>query len=245
MENTLRLSKLMAQKGLCSRREADELIQKGQVLVDGIIIATLGTKVDINSNISLSKQAQNFKKNQVTILLNKPVGIVATQPEKGYKEALTLIKEQTQDKKDRKILKPYHLKKLSVAGRLDINSKGLLILTQDGHLAKKLIGENSTIEKEYFVRTKEPITDYHIKKLSSEMVLDGHILKKVSIHSTEKYSFHIILTEGKKRQIRRMCESLNLTVIELKRVRVGHIHLKGLKEGTWRFLKENESFFNA
>lgn len=242
MQDDIRLSKLMAHLGLCSRREADELIEKGLVLVDGKVVDTLGQKVSPHSKITLNQKALKFKSSKVTILLNKPVGIVSCQPEKGYKSAIELISRETQDKNDKKAFKKEHLKKLSVAGRLDINSKGLLVLTQDGHIAKQLIGENSEIEKEYFVRVRESLTPLHIQKLSGKMSLDGKLLKKVFIEQKTDHSFHITLLEGRKRQIRRMCEKVGLSVSELKRIRIGKVSLKGLKLGTWRYLLDKESF---
>ncbi len=243
MQENIRLSKLMAGRGLCSRREADSLIEKGYVLVNGEVVDTLGIKVDPNAEVTLAKKGQEIKQSQVTILLNKPVGIVSCQAEKGYKPALSLITKDRQDKNDNKYFKNSYLSKLSVAGRLDINSKGLLILTQDGTLVKKLIGEGSNIEKEYFVRTKEKLNSDQLKKLSSPMSLDGKPLKKVVLKKKCDDSFFITLTEGRKRQIRRMCEMVDLTVIELRRVRIGKVCLKGLQTGTWRFLKARESFF--
>ncbi len=230
----------MAQKGLCSRREADCLIENGQVFVDGKKIDVLGTKVDPNAEVTLTDLALKQQGEKATILLNKPVGIVSNLPENGYKEALDLITSDHQDKRDSKQLRHKHLRGLSVVGRLDIDSKGLLILTQDGRLAKSVIGEDSSVEKEYFVRTKEIVTDKHITQLLAITSLDGRPLKKIKAELKSEHTISVILNEGKKRQIRHMCEKVNLTVIELKRVRIGKIHLGGLKPGTWRFLRPSE-----
>lgn len=242
MEKKIRLSKLMAQKGLCSRREADKLIEQSQVLVDGEIIDTLGTKVSPDAHIELTSQAKKFHEDKVTILLNKPCGYVSTQPEKGYKSAIELITSENQSPTDKTKLKPFHLKKLAAAGRLDINSKGLLVFTQDGTIAKQLIGENSEMEKEYFVRVKQKITPKSIEVLTSKMTLDDKPLKTVKLTKVKDQSFHIILKEGKKRQIRRMCEKADLDVEELWRVRIGKVRLSRLEVGMWRFLRKDETF---
>lgn len=243
MEETLRLSKLMAQKGLASRREADRFIEKGWVLVDGKCINELGTKVSINAHVELKPQADKEQKRKLTILLNKPIGYVSCQPEKNYKAAIELITEKRRDArfKTKKNL-PSYLPKIAVAGRLDINSKGLLILTQDGRLAKKLIEKDSSVEKEYLVRVDRSPTEQEIKKLEFGLKLDNAILKPTEVKRLEERVLRMTLKEGKKRQIRRMCALLNLEVLSIKRVRVGKIKLGSLKEGQWRFLESNEEF---
>src|SRR5512135_246102 len=135
----------MSERGMCSRREADEFIERGWVYVDGAKVDTLGTKVDPGSTITLDAQAHASQTKLVTILLNKPVGYVSGQPEKGYKAAATLITKSARFKGDRSPLKftPAHLKNLAPAGRLDIDSQGLIVFTQDGRVAKQLIGEGS------------------------------------------------------------------------------------------------------
>jgi 23S rRNA pseudouridine2604 synthase len=248
MENLpshVRLSKLMSERGICSRREADVYIESGQVLVDGKIVSTLGTKVSPDVSIKLLPKAQNEQNKKVTILLNKPLGYVSTQPEKGYREALELILGENQEKSSNTDpeLKPSHLKKLAVAGRLDIDSKGLLVFSQDGTLVKQLIGPLSELEKEYIVRVAEEVTPSMIEKLSFGLELDGRSLKRARVDLLEPSLIRFCLKEGKKRQIRRMCELVGLKVIGLKRVRIGKVCLGNLPEGKWRFLKPDESFF--
>ncbi|MBN2479124.1 MAG: rRNA pseudouridine synthase [Parachlamydiales bacterium] len=243
MTELIRLSKLMSEKGICSRREAEKYIDQKQVLVDGLIIDKQGTKVSKKSKIELLDRAKNEKNEKVTILLNKPVGYVSTQPEKDYPAAIELIEERNKIKsKDRRVLKKIHITKLAVAGRLDIDSKGLLVLTQDGTIAKKIIGEDAHIEKEYLVRFVGDISDEKIKRISHGLVLDGKALKKAEVTLLHPNLLQIILHEGKKRQIRRMLEMVDLKVISLKRVRIGKVTLGDLPIGRWRFLKEDEKF---
>lgn len=236
--NELRLSKLMSLRGICSRREADRMIEKGLVRANGKVISELGTKVPENAEIQLLPHAKKWQAEKVSIILHKPIGYVSTQPEKGYKQALDLI---TPDRQwNGKTFDPKHLRKLSVAGRLDIDSKGLLILTQDGVIAKKIIGEKSEVEKEYIVRVDGAVTPGIIKRLSYGLVLDGEPLKKANIQQLDEHLMKFILVEGKKRQIRRMCDLVGLKVVDLKRVRVGKIRLGDLPAGKWRYLKKGE-----
>lgn len=227
----------MSERGICSRREADRYIEAGQVRVNGEIVSTLGAKFSEEVKIELLLKAQQIQKEKVTIILNKPIGFVSTQPEKGYKAAIELITKENQA--DKKKFSPSMLKGLSVAGRLDIDSKGLLILTQDGVLAKQLIGPDSNVEKEYLVRIEGNITEKILNQLRFGLRLEGKPLKAAKVEILKPNLLKIILTEGKKRQIRKMCELVGLQVIGLKRVRIGKILLGDLPEGKWRFLSPN------
>lgn len=239
----VRLCKLMAQKGLCSRREADALIERGWVLVDGQVIDQLGAKVPPNANIILKEQAKEKQQKKLTFLLHKPVGYVSCQPEKNYPSAIELINSKNRDLTYKSSIKvPSYLPKLAVAGRLDIDSKGLLVITQDGRVAKTLIGPDSKIEKEYIVRTHENPQKEQIQKLKHGLSLDGKALKPAQITLTAPQCLKFILQEGKKRQIRRMCELVGLQVTSLKRVRIGKIDLGNLKPGHWRVLEAGEYF---
>lgn len=244
----LRLSKLMSERGLCSRREADDYISKGLVRVNGEIIHELGTKVLPDVRITLETEALRNQKKQVTILLNKPIGYVSAQPEKGsgYEPAVRLITDRNQFGNQKKILQRGDLQGLAVVGRLDIDSQGLLIFTQDGRLAKKIIGENSEIEKEYIVRVqytgpekKLPIEK--LKLLNFGLSIDGTPLKRAHVEWINDDQLKFILKQGKKRQIRKMCELVGLDVKGLKRVRVGQLVLGKLPEGQWRFLEDDEN----
>lgn len=233
----------MSERGICSRREADRFIEAGQVSVNGEIVTVLGTKVPDNAVIKLLAHAQKTQSQKVTIILNKPIGYVSTQPEKGYPEALELITPQNQVKKEGGgSFNTVHKRKLAVAGRLDIDSNGMLVLTQDGAIAKKLIGEESGMEKEYLVRVEGDLNDAILRRLSHGLRLDGKALKPVKVEVAKPGLLRFILTEGKKRQIRRMCELVKLNVISLKRVRVGKVALGDLPVGKWRYLRSGESF---
>lgn len=234
----------MSERGLCSRREADRYISAGLVLVDGQVIDTLGTRVDPGSDITLSPEAQQDSGRKVTILLNKPVGFVSGTPEDGHRPAASLITGATHYRKDRSPLrfKRVHLKGLAPAGRLDIDSQGLLVLTQDGRIARQLIGPGSTIEKEYLVRVRGPVDEARLRRLRFGLELDGRPLRRAGVTRLNDQQLQFILTEGRKRQIRRMCSEVGLDVTGLKRVRIGGVRLAGLPEGQWRYLLPEERF---
>ncbi|WP_321819546.1 MULTISPECIES: pseudouridine synthase [unclassified Burkholderia] len=249
----MRLSKRMSELGLCSRREADEWIEKGWVLVDGERIDTLGTKVRPDQKIEIDERASAAQAAQVTILLHKPVGYVSGQAEDGYEPASVLITRANQWSGDRSPLRfsPQHLHALAPAGRLDIDSTGLLVLTQNGVIAKQLIGEQSDIDKEYLVRVRfgERLIDIDqhfpaesLAKLRHGLELDGVPLKPAMVSWQNGEQLRFVLREGKKRQIRRMCELVGLEVIGLKRVRMGRVMLGALPQGQWRYLSADESF---
>jgi 23S rRNA pseudouridine2604 synthase len=240
----VRLSKLMAAQGLCSRREADSYIERGLVFVDGERITQLGTKIYPHQKITLARAAAGEQTARVTILLNKPVGYVSGQPEPGYKPAVSLITRESRSPEDRNPQKfqPSHLKGLAPAGRLDIDSTGLIVFTQDGRIARQLIGHESTIEKEYLVRVQGKLAASGLALLNHGLELDGAALKPARVAWQNRDQLRFILQEGKKRQIRRMCELVGLAVIGLKRVRIGNVRLGDLPLGRWRYLGPNERF---
>lgn len=244
MAEPIRLSKLMSARGLCSRREADTYIERGWVWVDGRRIAELGTKVDPDCAIRLDPLAHKQQQQRVTLLLHKPVGYVSGQPEPGYKPAVTLIRPETHwhDGSPGPIFHPTHLKGLAPAGRLDIDSTGLLVLTQDGRIAKQLIGDDSEIEKEYLVRVRGQLSASQLALLNDGLSLDGQRLRPAQVIWQNHDQLRFILKEGRKRQIRRMCELLSLKVAGLKRVRIGKVQLGGLPSGQWRYLRDDEQF---
>lgn len=248
-EELMRLSKRLSELGLASRREADSWIEKGWVRVDGQI-ATLGEKVTASQKIQISSKAKAEQSQQVTILLNKPVGYVSGQAEDGYEPARVLITPENHWSEDpsNKQFSRAQLLHLVPAGRLDIDSVGLLVLTQDGRVAKTIIGENSTIDKEYIVRVA--MADGSAPTLSAESLallnhglsLDGKTLLPAKVTWLNEDELRFVLQEGKKRQIRRMCEAVGLKVLRLKRVRVGNVRLGKLPVGQWRYLDNNEHF---
>jgi 23S rRNA pseudouridine2604 synthase len=239
----LRVSKLMSERGLCSRREADEFIARGWVYVDGERVSTLGTRVDPAARITLDRQAKATQQRQMTILLNKPVGYVSGQPEPGCQPAMKLIRPENQQRLPGLPLFHFsHLKGLAPAGRLDIDSTGLLVFTQDGRVARQLIGENSKVEKEYLVRVEGTLDEDGLARLRSGLSLDGKALKPARVEWLNDAQLRFILNEGRKRQIRRMCEIVGLRVTALKRVRIGKVRLGDLPLGGWRYLREDEVF---
>lgn len=240
----VRLSKLMAERGLCSRREADEYIPRGWVLVDGVPVTVLGTKVRPDQTVTLAPEAHAAQTRLVTFLLHKPLGYVSAQPEKGYLPAASLLIPANRDPGDPSPLRfhPGQLKGLAPAGRLDIDSTGLLVFTQDGRIARHLIGEDSGIEKEYVVKVAGRVGEDGLARLRTGLSLDGRPLKPAGVTRSGEGVLTFVLREGRKRQIRRMCEAVGLKVTALKRVRIGRVHLGGLPPGKWRFLGSNEKF---
>jgi len=249
---TMRLNKRMAELGMCSRREADDWIERGWVRVDGEL-ARIGMQVTPQSKIEIDSQAEGERAARVTVLLNKPIGYVSGQAEGGHKPAVTLIKGETrwQEDRSRTHFHPRQLMGMAPAGRLDIDSTGLLVLTQDGRIARTLIGEDSEIEKEYLVRVSydgigERVSSVFPREklalLRHGLELDEAKLKPAQVDWENPEQLRFVLTEGKKRQIRRMCELVGLRVEGLKRIRIGRVMLGNLPPGAWRYLAPNEEF---
>lgn len=243
-ETSLRLSKLMSLRGLCSRREADVYIARGWVKVNGVPVTELGTKVLPDCSIELLQAAQRQQNESVTLLLNKPVAYVSAQAENGYKPASMLITAEHHYPGDESgiVYTNEHAYGLAPAGRLDIDSSGLLVLTKDGRIAKQLIGENSEVDKEYLVRVEGTLSAQGLQLLNHGLKLDGVALRPAQVAWQNEDQLSFILHEGKKRQIRRMCELVGLKVIGLKRVRIGKVLLGNLPVGQWRYLAPNEHF---
>lgn len=278
---TSRLNKRMAELGLCSRREADAWIEQGWVRVNGQV-AGMGMQVTPADRITVDKAAQDKQQQQVTILLHKPMGYVSGQAEDGHQPAVTLIQARNhwQGDPSRIRFSPQQLRGLAPAGRLDIDSTGLLVLTQDGRVARQLIGEDSEMEKEYLVRVAytghentaaasaasatyggkttqlSAIGDHdrvstnvqavfpaaQLERLRHGLSLDGKPLKPAKVEWQNPEQLRFVLTEGKKRQIRRMCEQVGLKVVGLKRIRMGRVTLGQLPAGQWRYLAPHERF---
>jgi 23S rRNA pseudouridine2604 synthase len=238
----IRVSKLMAERGLCSRREADAYIERGLVFVNGERVTQLGTRTTPDAEITLATAAQAQQARQATILLHKPIGYVSGQAEDGHQPAVMLVGPQSQMAGDAQRFFPACLKGLAPAGRLDIDSTGLLVLTQDGRVARQLIGEASDIEKEYLVRVEGALDERGLQRLNHGLSLDGKALKPARVSWQNEDQLRFILKEGKKRQIRRMCELVGLRVTGLKRVRIGQVKLGDLPPGQWRYLRADERF---
>lgn len=242
-----RLSKRMTALGLASRREADEWIEAGWVKVNGQM-AVLGQRVKPDARIEVDPAARQQQAQRVTVLLHKPIGFVSGQAEDGYPPAVSLVQAQNRWPEDRGPLRfhPGHLRHLAPAGRLDIDSTGLLVLTQDGRVAKQLIGEDSLVEKEYLVRVAfrggGRLPAEGLARLQQGLSLDGVRLKPAKVSWQNEDQLRFVLREGRKRQIRRMCELVGLDVLGLKRVRIGSVVLGQLPPGQWRYLGTHERF---
>jgi 23S rRNA pseudouridine2604 synthase len=242
-----RLSKRMTALGLASRREADEWIGAGLVRVDGRV-AVLGQRVGPDVRITVDEVAHRQQALRVTVLLNKPVGYVSGQAEDGHQPAVVLVTPANRWPGDRSgiVFSPAHLRALAPAGRLDIDSVGLLVLTQDGRIAKALVGSHEArVEKEYLVRVafpNGPLDERGLALLRHGLELDGEPLQPAKVSWQNEDQLRFVLREGKKRQIRRMCEAVGLHVVGLKRVRIGRVPLGALPPGQWRYLGPLEKF---
>ena len=285
---TLRLNKRMAELGLASRREADDWIAKGWVKVNGRV-AEMGMQVAPDVKIEIDKLAKGQQANLVTVLINKPLGLVSGQAEDGHEPAITLVQPHNRWAEDnaRFFFHGSQLKSLVPAGRLDIDSTGLLVLTQDGRVARQLIGEDAVMEKEDLVRViytgvlntaaatsaaatypgrplQRPAAPTQLSRIDDDdpissdvqavfpaeklqllrhgLSLDGQALKHAKVEWQNPEQLRFVLHEGKKRQIRRMCEQVGLKVVGLKRVRIGKVMLGNLPVGQWRYLAPHERF---
>jgi 23S rRNA pseudouridine2604 synthase len=248
----VRINKRLADMGLCSRREADEWVDKGWVRVNGEV-AVMGQNVVASDRITVEREARERQDQQVTILIHKPVGYVSGQAEDGHEPAVTLITPQNHWNQDgsRTRFNFSQLKGLAPCGRLDIDSVGLLVMTQDGRVARQIIGEDSEVDKEYLVRVTYGDRDVDVQtvfpadqleRLRHGLSLDGEALKPAQVDWQNPEQLRFVLTEGKKRQIRRMCELVGLRVVGLKRIRIGRVTLGNLPAGQWRYLGAHESF---
>tara|TARA_B100001248_G_scaffold262269_1_gene257110 strand:+ start:5189 stop:5917 length:729 start_codon:yes stop_codon:yes gene_type:complete len=234
---SLRLSKRMADLGLCSRREADVLIAKGWVLVNGQVVDVLGSKVEPSDEISLSPAASSYLKKKQSIILYKPVGYVSHASEDHHPHVFDLLKLDACKSPNPMAISTQGL---APVGRLDIDSKGLLILSQDGSLARKIIAADSPVAKAYVVKLNEDLNAQELGLLSSGKAWANGQLKPVKVRRLRKSLYELELKEGKNRQIRKMMEYLNKQVLMLKRIRIGNLDLKGLEEGQWRRIEEKE-----
>ena len=243
----VRVSKLITERGLASRREADDWIAAGWVRAAGRV-AELGQRVAPDAVIDIDPRARAEQARQVTVLLHKPMGIVSGQAEDGYEPAITLVTSANRWSGDTSGIQfhPGHLRHLAPAGRLDIDSTGLLVFTQDGRVAKKLIGDQTRVEKEYLVRVaysgEGRLPQADMERLRHGLTLDGVLLRPAAVSWQNEEQLRFVLREGRKRQIRRMCELVGLQVLGLKRVRIGSVPLGQLPPGQWRYLRDDERF---
>lgn len=222
--DTIRLNKYISESGFCSRREADKLIEQGKVMVDGVK-ATMGTKVAKGQVVKVNGKLISKEEELVYIALNKPVGITCTTEHKVKGNIVDFVN---------------HEKRIFPIGRLDKDSQGLILLTNDGDIVNKILRAGNNHEKEYIVTVNKPINDEFIRRMGNGIKILGQVTKKCYVKKEGNNTFRIILTQGLNRQIRRMCEALGYEVVKLKRVRIMNINLGELKIGKWRDLTYKE-----
>lgn len=220
----VRLNKFISETGYCSRREADKLIEDGRVTIDGIK-AVMGMKVNLDANVKVDGKPLKKEEKLVYIALNKPVGITCTTEKKVKGNIVDFVN---------------HEKRIFPIGRLDKDSQGLILLTNDGDIVNKILRAGNNHEKEYIVTVNKPIDNKFIESMSSGVRILGTITKKCVVNKINERTFRIILTQGMNRQIRRMCEALGYTVTKLNRIRIMNIKLGDLKIGSWRNLSSEE-----
>lgn len=223
----MRLNKYLAQCGVCSRRDADKLIEQGKVLVNGQV-AGMGQQVEENDTVSIGKKILQGKRSCKVLAFYKPVGVTCTERDPhAEKKIMDLI---------------HYPERLTYAGRLDKDSEGLILLTNDGNLINAMMRGANRHEKEYIVKTDREITPDFLDKMRNGVYLKGLDIttRECRIEKTGKYTFRIVLTQGVNRQIRRMCEACGVKVKALKRIRVMNILLGDLKPGEWREITGEE-----
>ena len=223
-EESISLNKYISRTGICSRREADKWIEAGRVKLNGTV-AQKGNRVEDNDSVTIDGKPLKAVPKFVYIALNKPVGITCTTDLKDKDNIIDFVN---------------HPKRIFPIGRLDKPSSGLILLTNDGDIVNKILREENQHEKEYIVKVNQPISFSFIKKMSNGIPILGTKTKKCKVEKIKDDVFRIILTQGMNRQIRRMCEFLDYKVVTLKRVRIMHIQLAGLRPGQWRDLTKEE-----
>ena len=234
-----RLSKRVSEMTQCSRREADEWIENGWVRVDGVVVTTLGTRAHPSAKIEIKEEASKHQTESVTILLNKPL-----DAESESTAALSLITAENRWAEDetRLVFKATHLRGLALAGKLDAESTGMLVFTQEGSVARRITGDETRLEKEYMVRVEGELSPEGMKLLNFGLVLDEVKLKRAQVSWQNEQQLRFVLHESRKNQIQRMCELVGLRVTSIKRIRIGSVSLGKLPVGQWRYLRESERF---
>ncbi len=233
-----RVNRWLAQNGVCSRREAEGLITQGLVSIDGETVSDVGRKISAGQTLTLNDGASTQLGASLTVVMNKPVGVVSAHPEPHQTPAARLLTRQALVGDSPVIPGPDA--RIAPVGRLDMDSRGLLILSEDGVLAKAVIGPTSELDKEYLVRVTGEVTERKLKMLRHGLQLDGRQLKHAKVIQIAPQQLRIVLREGRNRQIRRMCELVQLEVADLFRIRIGPLKLGDLPSGRWRVLTPEE-----
>lgn len=222
----IRINKYIADSGLCSRRKAEEFIKDGRVSINGKIVKDLSTKVEEIDKVTVDGKKITNNNEKIYIMLNKPRGYITTNDEQF----------------DRKCTKDLIKEKVRVfpIGRLDMDTEGLLLLTNDGEFANKLMHPKNRIEKKYIVSYEGNISTEQIEKLKSGVDIGGYITKPAKVNKINEKEFGIIISEGKNRQVRKMCEAVNIKLVNLKRIQIGGLEIGNLQVGKYRYLNKND-----
>ncbi|WPS87743.1 23S rRNA pseudouridine(2604) synthase RluF [Brevibacillus halotolerans] len=220
----MRINKFISETGYCSRREADKLIEAGRVTINGVI-AEVGSQATSEDDVKIDGKALGIKKEAIYIALNKPVGITCTTERHIKGNIIDFVN---------------HPERIFPIGRLDKDSEGLILLTNDGDIVNKILRAENNHDKEYIVTVDKPITDSFLKGMASGVRILGTTTKPCQVQRMNERSFRIILTQGLNRQIRRMCQVFGYKVQRLQRIRIMNIHLDGIKKGEWRDVTTKE-----
>ena len=223
-EEFIRLNKFLSEAGVCSRREADRLIESGKVTVDGKKAET-GMKILPSQHVKVGKKDVKNGNEMILLVVNKPVGIVCTEEKKEKKNIIRFLDYPS---------------RITYIGRLDKDSEGLLLMTNNGDIINKMMRAGNRHEKEYKVTVNKPITEEFIKKMGEGVPILDTVTRPCKVKALGKYKFNIILTQGLNRQIRRMCEYFGYKVTKLERTRIMNIELGNLKTGEYRNATEEE-----
>lgn len=220
----MRINKFISETGICSRREADKWIESKRVTINGII-ADLGSQAEPGDDVRVDGKPIGAKKAPVYIAVHKPVGITCTTEQHVQGNIVDFVN---------------HRERIFPIGRLDKDSEGLILMTNDGDIVNKILRAENNHEKEYIVTVDKRITPEFLRGMASGVKILGTVTKRCKVQQVDEYVFQIILTQGLNRQIRRMCEAFGYQVKRLKRVRIMNIQLGNLKKGTWRNLEPKE-----
>ena len=223
-KESVRLNKYLSEAGVCSRREADRLIESGKVTVDGVT-AQMGMRVTAGQIVKVGKKTVSKQDEMIVLAVNKPKGIVCTEDQRERDSIVRFLNYPV---------------RVTYAGRLDKDSRGLLLMTNNGDIINQMMRAANRHEKEYKVTVDKEITEQFIKKMSEGVPILDTVTRPCTVKKIGKYTFSIILTQGLNRQIRRMCAAFGYEVKDLVRIRIMNIRLGSLKEGAYRKLTDDE-----
>ncbi len=223
-KENVRINKYLSQCGVCSRREADRLLEEGKITINGIV-ATMGAKVSVNDTVAVNDKTVEKQDKEIIIAFHKPIGVVCTSSKADKNNIIDYIQ---------------YPERIYPVGRLDKDSTGLILLTNNGQLMDDILRSRNGHEKEYIVTLDKPMNHEIVKAMEQGVPILDTITKPCKITKHKGKTFHITITQGLNRQIRRMCEYFGFHVKKLKRIRIMNIHLGELPEGKWRHLNAEE-----